>query len=110
MQFELMTDKDVVAALGERFDKVRRHKHIQDKELLAASGTSSAVLAKFRKGGNINLESFVKLMRGIGELEALEKLLHVPESFSPTGENKKIPQRIRKSKEDEKNFQWGDEQ
>lgn len=110
MSFEMMTDREVVAKLGKCFDKVRRHKHIQDKTVLEFSGTSSAVLAKFRGGkGNITLESFVKLMRGIGELEQLENLLQVSEQFSPTRKPKALPKRIHKPNKPAGTFKWGDE-
>ena len=82
--FEMMTDHEVIVLLGKQYDQLRRYKQLQDKDILAASGTSSSVLAKFRSGkGNITLESFVKLMRAAGELQKLESLLEIPNQYSP---------------------------
>lgn len=111
MGFEVMTDREVVIALGQRFDLLRRHKRLQDKEILAASGTSSSVLAKFRGGkGNITLETFVKLMRAAGELKQLESLLVIPEQYSPTQQKSILPERVQKPKKVKPKFKWGDDQ
>lgn len=111
MSYQLMTDHDVVVSLGQKFDELRRYKQLQDKDILAKSGSSSSVLAKFRSGkGNITLESFVKLVRAIGELDQLESLLNTPEQqFSPSQNAiTKTPKRIHKSKQIP-NFKWEDE-
>lgn len=110
MNFEVMTDRDVVIALGQQYDQLRRHKQLQDKDILAASGTSSSVLAKFRGGkGNITLETFVKLMRAVGELDKLESLLVIPEQFSPTQQKGVLPERIHKPKKVKPDFIWGND-
>jgi len=111
VDFELMTDRDIVIALGRQYDQLRRHKQLQDKEILATSGTSSSVLAKFRGGkGNITLETFVKLMRAVGELDKLESLLPIPEQYSPTQQKKVLPERVRKPKNVKPTFKWGNDQ
>ncbi|MDC9724762.1 MAG: hypothetical protein PSN44_02430 [Gammaproteobacteria bacterium] len=111
MDFEMMTDHEVVIALGQQYDQLRRHKQLQDKEILAASGTSSSVLAKFRGGkGNITLETFVKLMRAVGELDKLESLLVIPEQYSPTQQKTALPERIHKPKNVKPTFTWGNDE
>ena len=111
MDFDMMTDHDVVVELGKKYDLLRRHKQLQDKEILSSSGTSSAVLAKFRSGkGNITLETFVKLMRAVGELQTLDKLLTVPNNYSPTADNFELPERIHKPKQTKPKFSWGEDQ
>ena len=109
MSFELMTDKEVVVALGQQYDKIRRYKQLQDKDILAASGTSSSVLAKFRGGkGNITLETFVKLMRAVGDIDKLETLLTLPDEYSPLEKQRDLPSRVHKPKSKE-DFAWGDD-
>jgi len=116
MNFEMMTDKEVVIAMGQQYDVLRRRKQIQDKEVLASSGSSSSVLAKFRGGkGNITIETFVKFMRAIGELDKLESLMSVPDSYSPAEHRKYLlksnspAKRIHKPKGKPHDFVWGDE-
>jgi len=112
MSFDLMTDREIVQLLGKRYDQTRIHKRLQDKEILAASGTSSSVLAKFRSGkGNITLETFVKLMRAVGEVEQLEKLLPLPDLYRPIANPVKPKKRvIKKESQPASDFVWGEDQ
>jgi len=110
MSFNVMTDREVVITLGQQYDQLRRYKQLQDKDILAASGTSSSVLAKFRGGkGNITLETFVKLMRAVGELDKLESLLVIPDQYSPTQQKQVLPERIHKPKHIKPKFIWGND-
>jgi len=111
MAFELMTDHEIVKSLGKMFDQLRIHKRLQDKDILSASGTSSSVLAKFRSGkGNITLETFVKLMRAVNELDKLESLLLLPDVYSPTAKKGKTQKRVIKPTiKSESNFVWGED-
>jgi len=108
MSFNLMTDHEIVKSLGKMFDQLRIHKQLQDKDILSASGTSSSVLAKFRSGkGNITLETFVKLMRAVNELDKLENLLLLPDVYSPTASKDKQQKRVIKPAIKPKlNFVW----
>ena len=110
-EFEVLTDQQIAEKLGEQYDYIRRKKAIPDKELLEVAGTSSAVLAKLRSGkGTITLQSFIKLIRGIGELRRLEDLFYEPEPFSPTMRVNEPPARIHKIKPEDADFIWGEDQ
>ena len=112
MNFELMTNKEIVKDLGQSYDLLRRTKGIQDKELIARGGTTSDALNKFRSNrGNITVESLVKLLRGIGELHRLETLFSIPDIYSPIRGKSVVPsKRIRKPRRRDSVFKWGDEE
>ncbi len=112
MNIDLLTDKEIIAALGHQFDMLRRSKGIQDKEVIAAGGTNHDALDKFRNAkGNITIATLVKMMRGIGELDRLLALFSIPEDYSPTGTNTNVPKRrIRKKASPAVPFTWGDDQ
>jgi len=107
---QLMSDDDISKELGQRFDRIRRHKRIKDKVVLEKSGVSSSVLAKFRSGkGTITLKTFIKLLRSIDELDQIAPLLNLPEVTSLIKKEPVLPKRIR-SKESKKDaFVWADE-
>lgn len=110
MPYSLMTDDEILADLAERFDLLRRRKEIRDRDLVKAGGTNDIAATKFRGGGNITLKTFVRLLRGLGELERLEKLLELAEPYAPSGEPPKITERrVRRKKKPAKDFRWGDE-
>lgn len=111
MSYQLLTDDEILADLAARLDHVRRTKKLKDEELTSQGGTSRFVLQKFRSGsGGITLKSFVRLLRGLGELDRLEALLQVPERYSPTGKHQDIPaHRVRDTKRDEGGYVWGED-
>lgn len=97
MSYNLLTDEEILEDLADRIDFIRRAKRLKDEELVTRGGTSRFVLKKFRSGaGGITLKSFVRLLRGLDELERLESLLKLPDQYSPSGKHTGIPeQRVR---------------
>jgi DNA-binding Xre family transcriptional regulator len=110
MPFSALPDDEILKALAAQFDSVRLQKGIKDQELVARGGTNGVAMGKFRAGENITLKTFVRLMRGLGELDRLESMLSLPETWSPTGEAKKpAGKRVRSKKDASGTFSWGDE-
>ena len=111
MSYSLLTDDEILTDLAGKLDHIRRAKGLKDEELVAKGGTSRFILKKFRSGsGGITLKSFVRLLRGLGELDSLESLLKPPGGYSPTGKQRDIPaQRVRDRKGKESGFVWGED-
>jgi hypothetical protein len=115
MPYNLLTDDEILADLAKKLDFIRRARRVKDEELVAKGGTSRFVLEKFRSAsGGITLKSFVRLLRGLGELDRLELLLKEPVGYTPTGKGDDIPahrvrDRDRKSNEQAGGFVWGDD-
>ena len=115
MKLELLSDKQVLKILGERFEAYRRAQSLQDQDIFDKGGVKKDALANFKKGRNISLLNFIKILRGGGLLGFLEPLIPEVETFSPIHEiktnKKKPPARIhKKSDSQDKKFQWGDEE
>lgn len=112
MSIDLQTDEQILKALGEQFEALRLHKHIQDAEIVAKGGVGKDAVDKLRNNrGTITLTSLIKILRGLGELNRLEKLFEIDAEYSPTQTGQKAIKRVsRKVSESTKNFTWGDEQ
>ena len=111
MSYRLQTDEQILADLASRLDLIRRFKQIKDNELVERGGTDRHILKKFRGGkGGITLKSFVRLLRGLDDLDRLESLLPIPDTYSPTGKERAIPdQRVRDRKRENGGFTWGED-
>ncbi len=112
MSYELKTDDEILQDLAKKLDLLRRFKEIKDTDLVSRGGTNRVVLNKFRSAqGGISLKTFIRLLRGLGELNRLETLLKLPDQFSPTGKNRPIPEkRVRSKKTKNTGFTWGDDE
>lgn len=109
MKYSLLSDIEIMNDLAVKIDLLRRKKFIKDEELAAHGGTSRAVLSQFRKGhSGISLRSFIRILRGINELDRLESCFSITEHYSPTGKAYTIPKkRIRAKKGID--FRWGED-
>ena len=112
VSYNLMTDNDIIKDMAEQFEKLRIRKQIKEKDIEETSGISRRTLYNFRQGTTaITLKSFIRLLRGIGELDRLETLLTDSKEYSPlTGLEKELPKRVRDKGGRDKDFKWGDEE
>ena len=109
MNFQLMTNEQILEALGNQFEELRIQKRVQNKEIINKGGASKDAINNFRHhNGDIKLSSLINILRGLDELDRLQKLLKTTTEYSPTLQGKKIPKRIYKKKN--KDFKWGDEE
>ena len=111
MSYSLKSDDEIMQDLADKIDLLRRYKNIKDTELVARGGTNRVALNNFRNGhGGISLRSFIRILRGLGELDRLETCLTIPQEYSPTGKKNKIPEkRVRNRKSGKKEFVWGED-
>ena len=112
MRFQLLNDEQILAELAERLDFLRRVKGYSDRNLAERGGVSVRTIVAFRNNKDITLTSFLKLLRGIGEIERLEQLLPPAEpTFSPQKQGfVEPPKRIRRKSRSKRDstFEWGD--
>ena len=111
MSYILKTDEEILQDLANKLDLLRRSKGIRDIDMVSRGGTNRVVLNKFRNAhGGISLKTFVRMLRGIDELERLESLLQLSEQYSPTKKQQQIPKkRVRSKKIKSDGFIWGDD-
>ncbi len=110
---KMLSDEQILGELGSRFEQLRLAARLPDQEIFARGGVKKDALANFKKGRNISLLNFVKILRGANLLDELEQLLHRKDLFSPMAllENPQLaaPKRIRQKKNKPMSFRWGDE-
>ncbi len=111
MQFSTLSDEAILYELADRIDLIRRKKGLSDHELIQKSGSNSSTLNRFRSHeGGISLINFIRLLRGLGELDGFDTLLEDDKSYSPAQQIiSKIPKRIRKSTRIASDFTWGED-
>lgn len=110
----LLSDQQVLEELGRRFDVLRKRRRIPDQELFERGGVKKDALASFKKGRNVSLLNFVKIVRGAGLLEELARLFTTEDDFSPValteGRTAEVPRRISKKRRAAvPGFHWKDE-
>ena len=111
--YSLINDEDTLKDIGHKIEYLRRTKGLSDDELSRLGGVSLDAIYRIKKGKNINLLNFIKILRALDKIDALESLLNVKEQFSPVQaqNNTKLPKKIHKSKTTKStNWQWGEDE
>lgn len=91
---------ELIRLLGARFKDYRLRSNMTQKDVAEQSGITITTIHKFEKGlaGNMSLNTFLLLMKAIGQLDAIDGLLpELPPSAYLLKEEKKV-QRIRHKK------------
>lgn len=112
---KLFSDADVLSALGKKITNARLYKNLTQSEVSNEAGVSKRTLERLEAGESIQLSSFIRILRTLGFLEALNNIF--PESvISPMTQlklQKKQRQRASKKKssmieESSKEWTWKD--
>lgn len=105
---------DCDTALNEIAVRFRQHRvsaRITQKELAKETGVSLRTIARFEKGEEIGMLTFLKLIQGIGLEHNLENIIpdytRRPSYYANNG---KLPKRAVKKKTNNGEWKWGDEQ
>lgn len=107
-----LSDELILNEIGNRFLKKRLEQNISQKEMAEKCGVSLSTVIRFEKGASIQLESFIKLLKGLNCAENLNLTIgKTVDSPIQLIKNKKIKQRVSKSikTQAENTWKWGDE-
>lgn len=108
MKIESLTPElEVLNELGSRLARIRKQQGFSQTRLAEAAGIGVATLRRIEAGQDSQMESWLKLMKALGRVAAVDGLL--PENFkSPMAEAKSATTQA-KSHVADAGFRWGDE-
>jgi transcriptional regulator with XRE-family HTH domain len=113
-----LTDEAVLAELGGRLAQARLVRNLTQDALAAQSGVNRKVLQRIEAGEAVNLTSFVRVLRALGLLDALDGLVPEPGprpidllKLHGKARRRATGRRRRRRPEAERDgaWQWGDE-
>lgn len=105
----LVPDKEILHELGRRLKKLRKQRKLNQDELATAAGIGVATLRRIEDGQDSQLGSWIKLMKALDMIEAIDGLL--PENYkSPMAEAAELGKAIRRKKPADDESLWRDEQ
>lgn len=73
-----ITDEAVLAELGKRIARTRLERNVSQASLAAEAGVSKTTLERLERGGGIQLESFIRILRALGQLDRLDVVVSEP--------------------------------
>ena len=77
--FKGMSDKVILAEIGQRVRRYRLSENITQEELSQKAGVARIVVHNLENGHGSNIKGFIRILRVLGFLEQLNLLLPEPE-------------------------------
>lgn len=115
MQYHQLTNEEIIIDLMEKIDKIRIQKGLKDSDLVKLGGCANNIPYKLRQGTTgVTIASFIAVLRGVGELDRLEKLFGEEIDFRPSmllekkTSNQKKSRVRKKTQIGTKPIQWGE--
>jgi transcriptional regulator with XRE-family HTH domain len=113
-----LTDETVLSELGSRLERTRLERNLTQRQLAEEAGVERKAVLRIEAGEPVRITSFIRVLRALGLLEALEQL--VPEPLPSPIELVKLRGRTRRrasgrhGRRSEKRgearpWHWGDE-
>jgi transcriptional regulator with XRE-family HTH domain len=72
------SDKAVLDELGARLARTRLEQNVSQEQLATAAGVSKSTVERIETGREVKLTSLVRILRALGRLELLDRLLPEP--------------------------------
>lgn len=73
-----LSDKAVLGELGARLERTRLERNLTQRQLAAEAGVERKAVQRLEAGEPVKLTSFVRVLRALGMLDALERLVPEP--------------------------------
>ena len=70
---------DVLREVGARLSSYRLQRNLRVEDLAAESGVSARTINRLESGHSVGTDKLVRVLRGLGRLQALDAFLPVPE-------------------------------
>ncbi|HEY7830333.1 MAG TPA: helix-turn-helix transcriptional regulator [Solirubrobacteraceae bacterium] len=116
-----LTDEAVLSELGARLERQRLERNLTQRELATQAGVERKAVQRMESGEPVKLTSFVRVLRALGLVDALEQLvpepvpspiellkLHGKERRRASGTRGRRPPN-REKRVESAPWQWGDE-
>lgn len=75
----LLTDETVLGELGRRLAQTRLQRNVSQSRLATEAGVAKTTVERLERGGGIQLESLIRILRALSLLDRLDVVL--PESL-----------------------------
>ena len=78
MSFRDLSNEHVRGQLGERIRALRKSRHLTQAQLAERSGLSRPTVSMLERGNDVNLDSFLSILRSLDLLDTLDAAVAIP--------------------------------
>ncbi len=109
----LLTDETILGELGKRVARNRLERNVSQAALAAEAGVSKTTLERLERGGGVQLESFIRILRALGLVDRLDIVVSEPlpspiERIENRGRQRRRARERGEKKRPSTPWTWGD--
>src|SRR5258708_6417332 len=108
------SDEVVLGEIGRRLARTRLERNLSQEQLATESGVSKATIERLEKGAPVKSTSLIRVLRSLGRLDALDRLLPEPlpspvERAKLRGRQRRRARRADRTEQSDGPWRWGED-
>lgn len=77
MNYEEMTDEELLQRIGSKLKEIRLEQNIKQKELSEKAGLSMFSISQMETGHNTSMQSIIQVLRALGRMDMLDTFINI---------------------------------
>lgn len=91
MNYEEITDVELLQRIGSKLKEIRLEQNIKQKELAEKAGLSMFSISQMETGHNTSVQSVIQVLRALGRMDMLDAfLISSKEEENPVAERQRV--------------------
>ena len=91
MNYEEITDEELLQRIGSKLKEIRLEQNIRQKELSEKAGLSMFSISQMETGHNTSMQSIIQVLGALGRMDMLDAfLLYNKEEENPLGDRQRV--------------------
>ena len=91
MNYEEITDEELLQRIGSKLKEIRLEQNIRQKELSEKAGLSMFSISQMETGHNTSMQSIIQVLRALGRMDMLDAfLLYNKEEENPLADRQRV--------------------
>lgn len=91
MNYEEITDLEVLQRIGGRLKEIRLEQNIKQKELAEKAGLSMFSISQMETGHNTSVQSIIQVLRALGRMDMLDAfILYNKDEANPLADRQRV--------------------
>lgn len=90
MNYEEITDAELLLKIGCKLKEIRLEHNIKQKELAEKAGLSMFSISQMETGHNTSMQSIIQVLRALGRMDMLDAFIADKEETSPLADRQRV--------------------
>lgn len=90
MNYEEITDQELLQRIGCKLKEIRLEQNIKQKELAEKAGLSMFSISQMETGHNTSMQSIIQVLRALGRMDMLDAFILYKDEENPLADRQRV--------------------